>query len=283
MLRRSRSTNSLVASEYKGKDGSKNNNEALPSKSNMRRIPSSHLISIEEARVGPNLDSKQYNSGKTKRKSSSVRSILLSMKCYHIFVVVTCLFMLGAIVAGVNLMLHFAGNSFGYGNLSSLYTSEGYYKHFGGAVNEGYFKIKDSVSVNTAGVKSFSFVTVTDLDQLSRIAGEKPMFRALLLPGILKTSDDGKSYSISFQSARELVAGQNEAGRGMELSELTIYQNRLFTFDDRTGAVFEIINKIGGLKSDVIPRFIITEGDGETSKGKFLGVSFVGSSILTEL
>lgn len=53
----------------------------------------------------------------------------------------------------------------------------------------------------------------------------------------------------------------------MELSELTLYQNRLLTFDDRTGTVFEILSKRGGSESMVVPRLVITEGDGDTDKG----------------
>jgi soluble calcium-activated nucleotidase 1 len=53
----------------------------------------------------------------------------------------------------------------------------------------------------------------------------------------------------------------------MELSELTIYTNRLLSFDDRTGTVFEILSSDDGTKSYVVPRFVITEGDGDTDKG----------------
>ena len=53
----------------------------------------------------------------------------------------------------------------------------------------------------------------------------------------------------------------------MELSELTLYDNRLLSFDDRTGTVFEILNKNGGKESFVVPRFVVTEGSGDTDKG----------------
>ena len=53
----------------------------------------------------------------------------------------------------------------------------------------------------------------------------------------------------------------------MELSELTIYKNRLLSFDDRTGTVFEILSTPDGKDSYVVPRFVITEGDGDTDKG----------------
>jgi soluble calcium-activated nucleotidase 1 len=52
----------------------------------------------------------------------------------------------------------------------------------------------------------------------------------------------------------------------MELSELTLYQNRLLAFDDRTGSIFEILSKSDD-ESIVVPRFVITEGEGDTDKG----------------
>ena len=52
----------------------------------------------------------------------------------------------------------------------------------------------------------------------------------------------------------------------MELSELTVYDGRLLSFGDRTGIVFEFVkDKLGQLIS--VPRFILTEGDGDTDKG----------------
>merc|ERR1740124_2142654 len=53
----------------------------------------------------------------------------------------------------------------------------------------------------------------------------------------------------------------------MELSELTLYDDRLLAFDDRTGSVFEILSKNNGASSFVVPRFVITEGSGDTDKG----------------
>jgi soluble calcium-activated nucleotidase 1 len=78
---------------------------------------------------------------------------------------------------------------------------------------------------------------------------------------------EANTYSIKFDETRVLTSYHNEAGRGMELSELTLYDNRLLSFDDRTGTVFEILNKNKGSESFVVPRFVITEGSGDTDKG----------------
>jgi len=137
-------------------------------------------------------------------------------------------------------------------------------EHWGGALHPGYFKAKDAiVDENTS-----RFAIVTDLDQLSRTGDlEKPKFRSTLLPGVLRWNPSSQEYSIEFENTRELISKHNEAGRGMELSELTLYKDRLLSFDDRTGDVFEILQRDGGRESYVVPRFVITEGGGDTDKG----------------
>lgn len=143
--------------------------------------------------------------------------------------------------------------------------------HWGGAIHPGYFSIADSY-VTPPGVRSgktlFHFTAVSDMDQLSKVEGaKKPTWHSLAVPGIL-TRTGTKEYSIAFHEPRSLETQHNEAGRGAEFSELTIYKDRLLTFDDRTGDVFEVLtDKADEHKSIVVPRFIITEGDGETGKG----------------
>ena len=104
------------------------------------------------------------------------------------------------------------------------------------------------------------------MDQLSRKEGDKPIFHSYLLPGTITYDSKSNTYSLALEDTRELVSGHNEAGRGMELSELTLYQDRLLAFDDRTGSVFEILNE-SAENSFVAPRFVITEGEGDTDKG----------------
>jgi soluble calcium-activated nucleotidase 1 len=87
-----------------------------------------------------------------------------------------------------------------------------------------------------------------------------------MMPGTLQFDPSANKYSVQFGDMRTLISGHNEAGRGMELSELTLYNNRLLAFDDRTGSVFEILSK-NAEESFVVPRFVITEGEGDTDKG----------------
>eukprot|EP00584_Thalassiosira_punctigera_P007068 CAMPEP_0172529540 /NCGR_PEP_ID=MMETSP1067-20121228/3601_1 /TAXON_ID=265564 ORGANISM="Thalassiosira punctigera, Strain Tpunct2005C2" /NCGR_SAMPLE_ID=MMETSP1067 /ASSEMBLY_ACC=CAM_ASM_000444 /LENGTH=409 /DNA_ID=CAMNT_0013313609 /DNA_START=317 /DNA_END=1546 /DNA_ORIENTATION=+ len=136
--------------------------------------------------------------------------------------------------------------------------------HWGGAVHPGYFAVEDAIVDD----HTFRFAAVTDLDKLSVVKdSNKPLYRSTLLPGVLTRDDAANRYSIQFEPIRTLVSQHNEAGRGMELSELTVYKKRLLSFDDRTGTVFEILSTPDGSDSYVVPRFVITEGDGDTDKG----------------
>jgi len=137
---------------------------------------------------------------------------------------------------------------------------------FGGASGPGYFLSRDAVLTSN----EFLFAAVTDQDKASRDASstlEQPKFQAILLPGILKRDKDAGTYSIEFQEERTITTKHNEAGRGAEYSDLQIFDNRLMTFDDRTGDVVEILNDKDGGTSSVAPRFVFTEGYGHSDKG----------------
>jgi soluble calcium-activated nucleotidase 1 len=64
----------------------------------------------------------------------------------------------------------------------------------------------------------------------------------------------------------KIISSHNEAGRGMELSELVTYNGRLYAPDDRTGIAYEIIDPLG--KPKAVPRFLCMEGSGNTDKGQ---------------
>lgn len=143
--------------------------------------------------------------------------------------------------------------------------------HWGGAAHAGTFDVQDSVdaALSTSDKVVYHFAAVSDLDQLSSVKEKsKPTFRSILLPGLLTRNTADGRYDITIQDdqKRILTTEHNEAGRGGEFSELTIYNNRLLTFDDRTGDVFEIIQTAKDAPM-VVPRFIITEGEGDTGKG----------------
>ena len=134
------------------------------------------------------------------------------------------------------------------------------------------------------------FAIVSDLDKRSAVPGKKPKWRAVLKrvrvvqspiaavfvppltrPACFSQGDlvyDGasKTFSVEWKSDVELTSAHGEAGRGMELSELVMWNGRLYSIDDRSGIVFEIVDPKGPAPH-VTPQFILTEGAGDTDKG----------------
>eukprot|EP00922_Rhytidocystis_sp_ex-Travisia-forbesii_P064451 GHVS01095771.1.p1 GENE.GHVS01095771.1~~GHVS01095771.1.p1 ORF type:complete len:353 (-),score=50.81 GHVS01095771.1:231-1139(-) len=101
------------------------------------------------------------------------------------------------------------------------------------------------------------------MDEQSRVDGL--LFRSVLMEGFISSTDD-KLLTVAWNPPVEIFSKHNEAGRGMELSELILTeQGQLFSMDDRTGIVFEHINV--NSTEMVVPRHVVTEGDGMTNKG----------------
>ena len=108
----------------------------------------------------------------------------------------------------------------------------------------------------------YNIVIVSDLDKKSRVKDvPKGKWKSIMKKGELRRDNNGQ-YSILWKKDIPLFSQVSEAGRGMELSALSVFNNRLFAFDDRTGIAFEIRG------SKAIPRYIMMEGDGNTDKGQ---------------
>lgn len=135
---------------------------------------------------------------------------------------------------------------------------------------------------------TFRIAVIADLDKSSKVK-DKNLYRAPYMTGTLKRT--GERYSLEWDAPVDLVTSHNEAGRGAELSELVRYQGALYTFDDRTGIMFEVINpedsaarKPAKPEAYIAPRHIFMEGDGSTDKGMKVewatvkdGLLYVGS------
>lgn len=64
----------------------------------------------------------------------------------------------------------------------------------------------------------------------------------------------------------EVSTAHNEAGRGCELSELIKFQDNLYTFDDRSGIMFQVMNPARSDAAEapfLVPRNIFMEGPGD--------------------
>ncbi|CBZ55061.1 putative apyrase [Neospora caninum Liverpool] len=58
-----------------------------------------------------------------------------------------------------------------------------------------------------------------------------------------------------------LYGSHNVGGRGMELSELVVFNGELLTFDDRTGIIYRFNLK----NNHLVPKWLLVEGDGVSS------------------
>uniref|UniRef100_A0A8R1I167 Apyrase n=1 Tax=Caenorhabditis japonica TaxID=281687 RepID=A0A8R1I167_CAEJA len=110
------------------------------------------------------------------------------------------------------------------------------------------------------GAKEYSFVLVTDLDHDSK-DGKK--WRSLVSRGFLKVSADHKQADIHFDQDSEYYIDTNIAagGRAMELSDLAVFNGKLYSVDDRTGLIYQISDK------KAIPWVILNDGPGNVVKG----------------
>ena len=109
---------------------------------------------------------------------------------------------------------------------------------------------------------SYDIFIVSDLDKRSKVVSDKKgKWMSVFMKGQL-TRKENNSFAIEWIKNSTLYTKIAEAGRGMELSALVKFNDHLYTFDDRTGLVFEIQDE------NAIPRYILMEGDGNTNKGQ---------------
>ncbi len=110
--------------------------------------------------------------------------------------------------------------------------------------------------------ESFRLAVISDLDQKSKRDGKEKWF-SIYMTGTLRRK--GETYDMTWDSAAELETAHNEAGRGCELSELIKFNDALYTFDDRTGIMFQIMNPARSDSAELpylVPRHIFSEGPG---------------------
>ena len=84
--------------------------------------------------------------------------------------------------------------------------------------------------------------------------------------GYLTVNTDSHDVSIKWDSDLiTLKSHMSYGGRGMELSELIVFNGKLYAVDDRTGIIFEI-----DLQNNIaIPWVVLMDGNGKVSKGIF--------------
>ena len=113
----------------------------------------------------------------------------------------------------------------------------------------------------TPGGIRYRIAVIADLDTGSRAQEENTWF-SYLKKGYLTLSDSGDRVSVEWDKDHGVLESHlAEKGRGMELSDLIVFNGKLYSVDDRTGVIYQI----EGTKA--VPWVILSDGDGTVEKG----------------
>uniref|UniRef100_G1QGY3 Calcium activated nucleotidase 1 n=1 Tax=Nomascus leucogenys TaxID=61853 RepID=G1QGY3_NOMLE len=90
-----------------------------------------------------------------------------------------------------------------------------------------------------AGIR-YRIAVIADLDTESRAQEENTWF-SYLKKGYLTLSDSGDKVTVEWDKDHGVLESHlAEKGRGMELSDLIVFNGKLYSVDDRTGVVYQI-------------------------------------------
>ncbi|XP_040891682.1 soluble calcium-activated nucleotidase 1b isoform X1 [Toxotes jaculatrix] len=102
---------------------------------------------------------------------------------------------------------------------------------------------------------------IADLDTASRSSKDQTWF-SYMKRGYLTVSESADRLEVEWDAETvTLESHLAEKGRGMELSELVVFNGHLYSVDDRTGVVYRIEG------NQAVPWVILPDGDGSVSKG----------------
>eukprot|EP01080_Neovahlkampfia_damariscottae_P008310 gene8310-134_t len=98
----------------------------------------------------------------------------------------------------------------------------------------------------------FNFTIISDMDQQSRIKSE-PSWQSILKNGTLFFNKTTDKYTIKITNSIQIQSHYSRKLRGMELSELILFQNELLSFCDSSG----IIYKINATSGEALPKHLV--------------------------
>ena len=107
----------------------------------------------------------------------------------------------------------------------------------------------------------FRIAAIADLDTDSKVSDKS--WCSYMKTGYLTLNKDHTAIDISWDPhIATIKSAFSQGGRGMELSELAVFNGKLYSVDDRTGIVFQISRDF-----HAYPWAILADGNGEESKG----------------
>jgi len=109
-------------------------------------------------------------------------------------------------------------------------------------------------------MKIYKIGVISDLDTDSKVGDNK--WTSYFRKGELRIKVDHSKVEVNIaeKGAVELSSNIGAGGRGMELSELSVFNGKLYTVDDRTGIIYQILDNA------VIPWVILSNGPGNQTK-----------------
>lgn len=121
------------------------------------------------------------------------------------------------------------------------------------------FRIGEPLHTNSVLklIRYFSGI-VADLDTESKSIKEANIWFSYFKKGYLSYSPTQNTVVVTWDNKEPIKLTSSYAlkDRGMELSELVVFNGRLLSFDDRTGIIYEILN------DRAIPWVLLMDGDG---------------------
>lgn len=107
---------------------------------------------------------------------------------------------------------------------------------------------------------------ITDMDKDSKIADKKNTWQSFMRVATLTYNPSLKKAHLKWKHTDynpiAFYSSFSNGGRGMELSELLVFNGHLYSVDDRTGVVYEIENE-----EKIFPWVVLSDGDGHEIKG----------------
>ncbi|XP_025419528.1 soluble calcium-activated nucleotidase 1-like [Sipha flava] len=125
------------------------------------------------------------------------------------------------------------------------------------------YPLSQPIYLKNLGVK-FRIAIISDLDKASKSLTEKNIWYSYYKKGYLTWYASNNTIDILWDHVgpKVLKSSISMGGRGMELSELVTFNDKIYSFDDRTGIVYSI-----GEDDTVLPWIILMDGNGTSFKG----------------
>lgn len=128
------------------------------------------------------------------------------------------------------------------------------------------YPLSQPIYVNKIGIK-YRIAIISDLDKASKSQTEKNTWFSYYKKGYLTWFTINSTVELVWDNddPKVLKSSISMGGRGMELSELVTFNGKIYSFDDRTGIVYNIRDD-----NSVLPWIILMDGNGTDFKGKYL-------------